>query len=679
MTDDTRPSTGHWRRVLAVLTALLMVTSVAVGAGAGAVVAAPGDSAQQALQENDDGTGNVTLDAADDVYVKENGDAILYYEREEAADSETSNLEYGLSVGRGIFYGLVASDLEEAPNVTGSAQAVLQPGSLTGEGQLTAARPQAIQSMRLNVDGAQTQQNNQFDASGRVAIDTRSAPSLRLVESADVSFDATVAPDSLDASGSMNAQTSTQLGRPMAISFQLTEGENTYTLQASQNQTIREFSKDQWDTRDRALQTIRQRYASIAESLGGSASVTLESYAFANTSQRGVYRLDVAYTVEYQNIDRGLERQAAAVLANSEQFELSRREASAIAANITALTIERAAVDYQMQAQSVSGSFDLQLENYNDALLAGLDAAAAYSPPEQGVPFQSDQLEDIRARIEAQRAANLTRTYSLSASHRLQSSSLAVIKFQAQSRTQNWQAYVSELESRGISVANVEYSLAASTSGDQIVANGSFSVQQEALVDSAVDQFLNATEANATDREIEQARQFARAFRQAGFQKARMDVEVTNQEVTFEGGVKFEDMAAFRDFLQQTGRLNLTVTQVVGRTNESGAANQYVYVENAVSTNASESAVRQLSVVDEDTTIHMPGTYDRSFPEMNVERAYTYLGLEPPTPTPTATPTPGAGDGGDGDGTSTDGQPGFGVVAALLALVAAALFARRRT
>lgn len=667
----TTSSTGDWRRVLTTLVALLMVTSVAVGAGAGAAVAATDDPARQSLQENDDSTGNQTLDAADEIYVRENGDAILYYEDESSTDAELSNAEYGLSVGQGIFYGLIASDLEDAPNATGSANVVLQPGSLTGEGELTAARPEALEELSLTVDGVRNQQRNRFDASGQVTVSTRSAPSLRLVESAETSMQATVAPNSFDASGSLTAQTATQLGQPTEVSFELTEGTDSYTLQATQSQRIREFAKDEWDTRERARQTVRERYASIAESLGGSASVTLNSYSFTNTSERGVYQLDVDYTVEYQGIDQGIERQAAAVLANSDQFDLSREQASDIASNVTELTIERVAADYRMGSRSVEGSFDIQLENYNDALLAGLDALAAYSPPEQEVPLQADQIEAIRARIEAQQAAGLTRTYSLSASHTLPSESQAVVEFQAQSRTQNWQAYVSELESRDIEITGVQYSLAADTAGDEVVANGSVSVEKEGLVDDAVGQFLNATEGQSQDEDVEQARSFVRAFREAGFQKARMDVSVTGENVTFEGGAKFEDMAAFRDVLQQTGRIDLTITDVVGRTNESGSLNQYVYVKGAVSAGADESAVRELAVVDEDTTVHMPGTYDRSFPEMDTERAYTYLGLDAPTPTE-------GGDGGDGDGgTSSDGQPGFGAVAALVALVAAALLARR--
>jgi PGF-CTERM protein len=669
--DDDTPSTGRLRRALTALVAVLMVTSVAIGAGAGAAAAA-GNPTQQSLQEDDDSTGNETLDPADQVFVRENGDAILRYDTEsEDGESELSSAEYGLDVGRGIFYGLVVTDLEETSNVTGSANAVLEPGGLTAEGDLTAPQPSAVEDLSMTVEGVRTQQNNRFDADGRLVVSTRSAPELGLVETADTSLSATVGPNSLDASGEVSAQTTTQLGEPMDASFELTEGENTYTLDAAQNQTIREFSKDQWDSRENATRTIKQRYGSVAESFGGTSTVTLNSYEFINTSQRGVYRLDVDYTVEYEGVDEGLRRVAAAGLANSEEFNLTREEASDIAANVTELTVERISADVTMGANAVDGSFDIQLENYNDALLAGLDAAAVYSPPEQEVPIRADQLEDIRARIEAQQAAGLTRTYSLSASHQLNSQRQAVIELEAQSRTENWQAYVSELESRDITVANQEYAVAADTVDGEVVANASLSVEQEGVVDDAVGQFLNATESDAGDEDMAQARNFVRAFRQAGFEKARTDVTLREGNVTFEAGAKFEDMAAFRDVLQQSGRIDLAITDVVARTNETGTVNQYVYVSGAVEAGANESAVRELAVVNESTTVNMPGTYNRTFPEMDTVRAFEYLDLEPPTPTPG-----GSGDGGDSS-TASDGQAGFGVAAALAALAGAALLARR--
>jgi PGF-CTERM protein len=688
MTHNDTPSEGRWRRLFTALVAVLMVTSMAVGATAGAAAAATDGQAQPALQEDDDGsTGNETLDPADEVFVRENGDIILRYAgdspTEDQSGAELTNTEYGLDVGQGIFYSLIVSDFEEAPNATGSATAQLSPGALNATGQLDAPRPEAIESMSVEIDGETTQENNQFDASAQLGINTQQAPSLRLVSSADVGLESRVGPDSFDASGNVSATTQTQLGQPMAMSFELTESDGSYTLDAAQDQTVREFQRDLWATEEDARQTINQRYAAVAQSLGGSASVTLESYSFTETSQQGVYRLDIEYTIEYQGIDEGIEQQAAAVLANSEQFDLSRSEASAIAANVTELEIERGAVDFKMESTSVAGSFDIQLENYNSALLAGIQTFESYEPQDTEVSFDQSQIENLRAQIEAQQEAGLVQTFSMSASLTQESSTTAAFDMSAQSRTQNWGAYVSELEARGIPVANQQYSLSAETQDDRIVADGSFTVEQEGLVDQAVGQFMNATEQQAgMDEDAEQVRNFIRAFQQAGFQKARTDITVTEGDVTIEAGAKFEDLAAFRDVLQQSGRIDLSISDVVGRNTDDGAVEQYVYASGAVSADAGESEVRGLAVVNESTSVNMPGSYDRSFPEMDTQRAYEYLNLEPPADGGDGSDGSDGGDGSDGsdgsDGTETGGQPGFGVAVAALALVAAALLARRR-
>jgi PGF-CTERM protein len=92
-----------------------------------------------------------------------------------------------------------------------------------------------------------------------------------------------------------------------------------------------------------------------------------------------------------------------------------------------------------------------------------------------------------------------------------------------------------------------------------------------------------------------------------------------------------------------------------------------------VSADATESDVRKLGPVGENTTVHLPGTYDRSFPETDVQGAYEYLGIQ-------QEPTP-AGDGsGSGSGASDTnaGGPGFGLGVTLLALLGVALLAARR-
>ena len=113
--------------------------------------------------------------------------------------------------------------------------------------------------------------------------------------------------------------------------------------------------------------------------------------------------------------------------------------------------------------------------------------------------------------------------------------------------------------------------------------------------------------------------------------------------------------------------------------------------------------------VDEDATLYVLVHQDSNFNEefdfpaedgaylgdtgeaVSTSLAYTVESTATPTATPsptptataTATPTDAPADGGDGDDstpteTSSDGGPGFGVAATLVALLAAALLARRR-
>jgi PGF-CTERM protein len=94
---------------------------------------------------------------------------------------------------------------------------------------------------------------------------------------------------------------------------------------------------------------------------------------------------------------------------------------------------------------------------------------------------------------------------------------------------------------------------------------------------------------------------------------------------------------------------------VVGRANETGGET-VVRVPGAVSGTPTEQRVRSLSGVGEETTVHLPGEWDREFPAMDVERARNFL---------------------SDDGTGSSG-PGFGVLAAVAALLAAGLLGRRR-
>jgi len=90
--------------------------------------------------------------------------------------------------------------------------------------------------------------------------------------------------------------------------------------------------------------------------------------------------------------------------------------------------------------------------------------------------------------------------------------------------------------------------------------------------------------------------------------------------VTAEAGAAFEDLAVLRDALVTESGVP-GFTEIVGRTD--GDTTTYVRV--TVDSDASEADVRERTDVGEETTVHMPGEWDREFPEMDTDRAEAFL------------------------------------------------------
>ena len=679
----------------ALLATLLVLSAASAGVGFGAATVAS-DAPAPSLQEEDP-TENVTLDPAEEVWVDGEGNLVLRYEGNttepdggmDSGTASDANLEYGLAVGEGLFYSLITANstgtVPDAANRTeGEFHALLTTGQLNGSGALVAPRPDAIQSMTLDVEGVRTREDARFDATTEIVVPNEEAGAASLLQSASVNAEATVGASSFTSSGSLDASLQTALGPPQSQSFSVTESDGSYTIDAAQDYRVSSFSVERWNTSARAEQTLNAQYAAIAQSLGGSADITVESYAFErNPDDSG--RLDIEYTIEYTGIEQGLSQQLAFQLAQAEDVNLTQAEATDIAQRVTELQINEVSGSFEQTAQgSVTGAYTVDIDNYDTVVEAGLDVAAAVNATEFGV--QTEQIEQARTQLEAQRASDLTRTYSLSTTVESGAESTTVT-VDAQSRSENWAAYVQELEDAGIPYGSLTYSISGGTEGDQIALDGEFTLEQEDLVGQAISQFEQSLNSSATEEtDTEEVRRYLRAFEAAEFQRAKTDMTFSDGELRIEAGAKFDNLAALRDVVAVAQGDGLQVTEVVGRT-EGNVTNSYVYVRGAVSGDASEEDVRALSVVDETTTVHMPGTWDRTFPEMDRPRARDYLGL---TPTPTATPTASSGgnDGGGGDGDGTDQQTpdgssgdgaGFGVGVALVALLAAAMLALRRS
>ena len=641
-------------RLLAVALATLVVASMAVGAVGGVAAAATQD---------DEPDADEPLGDADDAYVTDDGDVILVYENNDTgAGTEVS---YGLDVGESVFHALVVTNDTGSTNVTGDATAVLTPDRFVGNGSLTAPQPDAVESLTFDATATQTDENAEADLSLSTTLNDSETGVTGVVETADLSTRASLAPETFAVNGSFDAQLTAPLGTPQEQSFEITESDSGYTLTAAQNYTVSEFARDRWESREAAMRTLEAQYGSLASSLDGESTVTIEEYEFTNTSGPGDRaRLDIAFTVEYTGIEEGLRQQIVSSLVDAEDVNLTEAESEQVAEQLTELQVDEISASLDAGETSYEGEFAVRLSEYEGAIRSGLTVAEATEPPETG-PEAADPLgqvdfDRVRDTLDARAESGLVETYTLDASVEGADAG-TTLDVTASYRTENWADYREALAERNISTGSSELSLHAETEGDEIVAEGSITVEQDRLVRDALDSLSNSTNAS----EDSEARRFIEAFRNADLRKARMDVSVTRDEMRIEAGAAFEDMAAFRDAFSETTGTDLTVASAVGRT-ENGTTTSYVRVVGAVDGNASnvtESDVRALGPVTENTTVHLPGTYNRTFPEADVRGSYEYLGLEYSTPTePTASP----------------GQPGFGVVAAATALVAAGLLAARR-
>jgi len=665
-------------RCATVLVTVLVVLSTVVAGGAVVGAQTPDD----ANGTNATAETGVDLPPADDVYVEESGDAVLAYE----TPSEGMRTNYGLNVSEGLFHALVATDIEDSNDVAANVTAALTGDDFTGNGTLGMARPEALSNLSVNATGMRTDENARSDLSAAATVTGASATRSVPVERAGVVGNVTTTGSTFDADVAASARLARPLGQSRHQAYHITEGNGTYTLNVAEERPVLGADASRWSTREQARRTLHSQYVAIAEAMNGSADLTIESYSFS-ASETGRSRLDVEYSVTYRGIERAVTDRMVSSLTSAEDVDLDRSEARNVTRRLRNLTVNELSVRYDQAEGSIEAGLSADLENYDGAVLAALDVAnatdmqslesaaimgtragatggmpgntgtttgaaanaSAVSPSGTSAASFDDSLQQFRARFEAQQAANLTREVSFAANVTRPSPRAVSVDLESHSRTENWGAYVDELERRGVETGDLEYELHAATEGDRVNVTAALSVSGENLLERATSRMLNGT----TGPQAGRTRAYVTAFREAGFRKARMDVSVEDGRMRMETGAAFENMTALRDALVtlEGGR---NVRSVVGRT-DNGTTTSYVRVEGAVPENASESQVRERGYVGADTSVHLPNAWNRTMPSANTSRANEYLGLT--------------------GGTSGLTGPGFGVVVAVIALLAAALVA----
>jgi len=673
-------------RSAAVLITVLVVLSTVVAGGATVGAQTPNET----NETNATAETGVDLPPADDVYVEDNGDAVLAYE----SPSNDTQANYGLNVSEGLFHALVASDIEGSNDLAANVTAVMTGDNITGNGTLGMARPETLSNLSVNATGVRNDENARSDVSAAATVRGENVARSVPIERAALTGNVTTTGSTFDADLAANAKLTQPLGQSQHQSYHITEGKDTYTLNVSQERPVLGATASRWETREQAKRTLQSQYVALAESMNGSAELTIDSYSFTQ-SESGRSKLDIEYSVTYKGIERAVADQLVSSLTSAEDVDLNRSEARNVSQRLRNLTVNELSVRYDQSQGSIEAGMSADLDNYDGAVLAALDVAeatdmqslnagsmagmntagvgsmpsgaattsgatsnatASNMTPANAAATSAESfnqsLERLRKQFEAQQAANLTRTSTFAVNVTKNSPQAISVDLDSQSRTENWGAYVDELENRDIDPTNLEYELHAATEGERVNVTAAVSVSGENLLKQATNRMLNSS----TGPQAGQTREYVTAFREAGFRKAQMDLSVEDGRMQLETGAAFENMTALRDaFVTLEGGQH--VQSVVGRTN-NGTTTSYVRVKGAVPENASESQVRELGYVAEDTSVHLPNAWNRTMPSANASQANEYLGLT------------GATSGLTG--------PGFGVVVAVIALLAAALVAVRR-
>ena len=599
------------------------------------------------------------LDPADDVYLGDDGSAVLRYQDD---TEDLDKIDLGMDVSEGLVHMLVVDDVENPSEDVKSANfsAILDQQGLSGSGSMVMQQPDDLESFDADVSGEVSEDANEFDASMSGTFASESPSTGTGSTSGEISATA----DRFETSGDVTAEMDNGgTGSDMYVDASVTETDNGYTVDVTQEQTLSQWRASQWETREQAKQTLQGQYGTLATSLGGTSDIEISSYDY-QAGSNGQSDLAIEYTVTYTGIDSGLEEQLTDQLAADPSTDLTRSEAREIATSVTDVELEQIAFMLDVSDDSVDAEWDVAIANYDELTLSMFDLMEASETSGQ---LPQEQLENARTAIEAQQAANLESTVSWDASVE-QTSDEVTFEATATGDTTNWDAYIDELESRDVEPPNdVTFELTAGTDGDELSMDGEFELKATDLAGQTINRWAESIQNSQSSATMSpETEQFVSALNESNLEIARIDAGLQDGTVRVEAGARFENMSAITNTVSDSMSISGIATQ---QTNET--ASMYVYVDDmdGIDTaSATKSDLEHLSVVGPETTVHEAGEWDEDMPDVDTEAMSQYL------------------EQSDSDGETedesngADDMPGFGIGAGLAALAAllTTLVLRRR-
>ncbi|QCS43559.1 hypothetical protein [Natrinema versiforme] len=662
-TDSRRQSTDASRAFLA----LLLVAAVGI-ASMGLPVVYGGMTTTAEATDTADVESYETisqaeseLDPADEVYLRDDGSAVLRYDDE---DSDINQFKLGMNASEGLVHMLVVDDIEDDDSVEdieeANFSAILDQQGFSGDGSLVMQQPEDIKDLSVDVSGEVSDETNEFDATATGTFESDATSTGAVSTSGYV----TATTDRLETAGSVSVDdpmASSDTGTYMDVSLQDTS--DGYTVDVSRERNLADFQSGDWETREQAKQTLQRQYGDLATRLGGTSTIEITNYNYEERST-GEDRLEIDFTVEYTGIDDGIEEQLTDTLANDQSMDLSRSEAEEIATSVTDLEIETAEFTMSESDGSIDIEWEFALANYDELSLAMLDLAES---AEMNDALNQSDIEDARTSLEAQQAADLTWELEWDATVEQTSNDELQLDAELTSDTENWVAYIDELESRGVETPNdVTFSLTAETDGDELAVDGQFDVEAQDLASQALESMAQSAQSGPTTSSSSEADQFVSTLADSELEVARVDASLTDDTVRVEGGAKFDNMSKVADSLSSTVGIGGIATETT-----DGNTSMYVHVDDMgdVDTeSATKSDIEHLGVVDSETTVRQAGDWDEEFPEPDTTEMRNYLGLS-------------AESGETTEEEESESIPGFGAGVGLAAIAGllTALVLRQRT
>lgn len=630
-----------WKQVRAVLLALTLVASLGVVAGASATAlnATPLQNEDESSHENESAD---DVEPADEVYLYENGDAVLVNEEDHDEvdsagdgpdDVNVSNVtgEFGIDGEAGLFHLLYSADLDEESNVTGDISARATGESMAVTGDVTGEKPDDLVELSVDVESEQTRSASQSSADVRLVVENESEDldeeELEAYQSLEAESSTEVTASTYETSGSVTAVSNVSndadvpgADRDTSIDVTITETDGGYELEASEQRVIYDWSRGNWDTRENATESLESQYSGAAMQLGGTADVTLSEYEFDEGED--AHGVTLAYTVTFEDVEEQVAERMAEELADSEEYDLDEQEAQRITDRILELEFERVSYASETSGDETTVEWEVRINNYDEAVLGAVELSESIETVDDDL---NEEYDNVSAIMAAQDEADLVRTSSMNVSYESDGPE-TVFEYHVRSDAENWEAFVDELEERGLadrmSETTVEFS--AQTEGENVTTSFEYEAEREEWLNESLSSVLDGVENGTdTDEDREDLVEAVTAFQESQFDVARANVSLEDDTVTVRSAARFGNLSAFEKYPLETDD-NVTVVDVYVET-ENGTSTTYVTAEAFVDEDPSEAEVREHPRVDENTTVHMPGEWDREFPGVDVESVNAYL------------------------------------------------------